>query len=136
MGDALYACEPVVRAILDRCEAVFGEIRGASLLDAMFGRPGAAGDLDDPQWGRPAIYALECALTALWSSVGVQPGVALGFGSGALAAARAAGVIGLEDGLRLAAALDDPGAVLDSVEMGAPELMLVNTPVGPRDWVR
>ena len=126
-GEALYASEPVVRAILDRCEAVFGEVRGASLLDVMFGRPGAAGDLDDPQWGRPAAYALESALTALWSSVGVRPSIALGFGSGALAAAQAAGMISLEDGLRLAAALDDPGAVLDGVAMGAPELILVNT---------
>ena len=126
-GEVLYASEPVVRAVLDRCDATLGDVRGVSLLDVMFGRPGAAGDLDDPQWGRPAIYALECALTALWSSVGVQPSVALGFGSGAIAAAQAAGVISLEDGLRLAVGLDDPGAVLDGVAMRAPELILVNT---------
>ena len=126
-GEALYASEPVVRAVLDRCDATFGDVRGVSLLDVMFGRSGAAGELDDPQWGRPAIYALECALTALWSSVGVQPSVALGFGSGALGAAQAAGVISLEDGLRLAAGLDDPGALLDGVAMRAPELILVNT---------
>ena len=126
-AEALYNGEPVVRAVLDRCEEALGEERVTSLLDVIFDRTGAPGDLDDPQWGRPAIYALECALTALWSSVGVQPSVALGFGSGALAAAQAAGVIGLEDGLRLASAIDDPGAVLDGVAMGTPELILVNT---------
>ncbi len=129
-GEALYASEPAVRAVLDRCEEVFGDVRNASLLDVMFGRPGSAGDLGDPQWARPAAYALECALTALWSGIGVQPGVALGYGVGALAAAQAAGVLGLEDGLRLAATPDDPGAAPDGITIGAPALTLVDTVSG------
>ena len=52
--------------------------------------------------GDPALYVLQCALTALWSSVGVRPGVVVGFGAGELAAAHAAGVLSLEEGLRLA----------------------------------
>ena len=103
MGETLYASEPVVRAVLDRCDDWLREERDASLLDVMFGRPGASGDLDDPQWKQPAIYALECALGALWSSLGIRPGVVLGHSLGEIAAARAAGVFGLEDGLRLAA---------------------------------
>ena len=130
LGEALYASEPVARAVLDRCEETLGEVRGASLLDTMFGRPGSASDLGDPQWGRPAIYALQCALTALWSSVGVQPSAALGYGIGALSAAQAAGVLGLEDGLRLAAALDDPGAALEGVAIGSPSLTLVDSASG------
>ena len=104
MGEALYASEPVVRAVLDRCDALLAGERGASLLDVMFGRPGAAGDLDDPQWKQPAIYALECALTALWESLGIRPDVVLGHSLGEIAAAHAARVFGLEDGLRFAAA--------------------------------
>ena len=103
MGAALYESEPSVRAVLDRCEAVLGEERGASLLDVMFGRPGAAGDLDDPQWKQPAIYALECALTALWASLGIRPDVVVGHSLGEIAAAQTAGVFSLKDGLRLAA---------------------------------
>ena len=103
MGAALYDSEPVVRAVLDRCDKVLEEERGASLLDVMFGRPGAEGDLDDPQWKQPAIYALECALTALWSSLGVQPDAVLGHSLGEIAAAQAAGVFDLDNGLRLAA---------------------------------
>ncbi|MDE0408510.1 MAG: polyketide synthase dehydratase domain-containing protein, partial [Alphaproteobacteria bacterium] len=101
---ALYASEPVFRAVLDRCDALLAAERGASLLDVMFGRPGAAGDLDDPQWKQPAIYALECALAALWESIGIRPDVVLGHSLGEIAAAHAAGVFGLEDGLRFAAA--------------------------------
>ncbi len=130
MGEALYASEPAVRTVLDRCEEVFGEIRGASLLDGVFGRRDSAGDPDDPEWARPAAYAFECALTALWSGVGVRPGAALGLGTGALAAAQAAGVFSLEDGLRLAATLDDPGAAPDEIAPGAPALTLVDAVSG------
>ena len=105
MGATLHESEPVFRAVLDRCDALLRDERGgASLLDVMFGRPGAAGDLDDPMWKQPAIYALECALTALWSSLGVRPDVVLGHSLGEIAAAHTAGVLGLEEGLRFAAA--------------------------------
>uniref|UniRef100_UPI003728E7C1 acyltransferase domain-containing protein n=1 Tax=Yoonia sp. R2-816 TaxID=3342638 RepID=UPI003728E7C1 len=111
MGRDLYESEPVFRAVLDRCDAVMRDLRGVSLLEVMFGRAGAAGDvpgdlpgdLDDTAWTQPALYALEVGLTALWRSVGVEPCVVLGHSVGELAAAHAAGVFGLEEGLRLAA---------------------------------
>ena len=102
MGELLYRSEPVFRAVLDRCDRLIVEERGASLLDVMFGRPGAAGQLDEPAWTQPAIYALECALTALWESVGVRPDVVLGHSLGEIAAAHTAGAFSLEDGLRFA----------------------------------
>ena len=102
MGETLYDGEPVARAVLDHCDAVVRAERGASLLDVMFGRAEATGDLNDAAWAQPALYALECALTALWASVGIRPNVALGHGTGEVAAARAAGVFTLEDGLRFA----------------------------------
>ena len=49
MGRHLYETEPVVRSVLDRCEQVLQEIRGASLMDVMFDRPGKAGDLTTPR---------------------------------------------------------------------------------------
>ena len=104
MGEGLYQSQPVFRAVLDRCDQLIREERGVSLLDVMFGRAGAAGDLDEPQWTQPAIYALECALTALWESVGIRPSAVLGHSLGEIAAAQAAGVFSLEDGLRLASA--------------------------------
>ncbi|MDE0005377.1 MAG: acyltransferase domain-containing protein, partial [Rhodospirillaceae bacterium] len=115
MGQALYESEPVARAVLERCEAVFREERGASLLDVMFGRAGADGDLGDTAWEQPALYALECALTALWASVGIRPSVVLGHSVGEIAAAQAAGVFNLEDGMRFAATR---GTLLSGTEQG------------------
>ena len=102
MGEELYESEPVARAVLDRCDAAMRDERGTSLLDVMFGRSG--GDLDDPAWTQPALYALECALAALWSAAGVRPSAAVGHGLGELAAAQAAGVFDLVQGLRIASA--------------------------------
>ena len=126
MGEALYASEPVVRAVLDRCDEMVKNLRGTSLLDIMFHQSDSEGALNDPHWEFPAIYTLECALTALWSSVGVRPNVAFGWGPGALATAQAAGVFNLEDGLHLAAALADAGAVLEDFVVNSPSLTLIN----------
>ena len=115
MGRDLYEREPVARAVFDRCEAVFLKERGTSLLDVMFGRAGE-GQMSDTAWEQPALYALECALTALWASVGVRPDVVLGHSVGEIAAARAAGVFSLEDGMRFACTR---GTLLSETETGA-----------------
>lgn len=92
MGEALYRSEPVARAVLDRCDELIRRERAISLLDVMFGRSGVKHSLNNTAWGEPALYALECALTAQWASVGIRPSVVVGHGSGELAAAQAAGV--------------------------------------------
>ena len=141
MGRALYDNEPVVRAVLDRCDAVVRENRGISLLDVMFGGEAASADLDDPVWAQPGIYALECALTALWSSLGVGPGVVAGHGLGELAAAQAAGVFGLEDGLRLAcvrampASLREDGTAEPSSDSDGLEVALASVALAPPSLV-
>ena len=153
MGQTLYASEPVVRAVLDRCDSVLREARGASLLEVLFGQVGGEVDprsgasLNDAAWAQPVIYALECALTALWASIGIRPSVVVGHGLGELAAAQAAGVFSLEDGLRFAAArgaltgglpevgaqttaLDDLQATLEGVAIAPPSLTLVSSVTG------
>ena len=91
MGEGLYESEPVFRAVLDRCDELVRAERGVSLLDVMFGRENAGGDIDEPQWTQPAIYALEAGLTALWKSVGIEPSVVVGHSLGEIAAAQSGG---------------------------------------------
>ena len=114
MGWELYKHEPVARNVLDRCEHVFLRERGTSLLDVMFGREGD-GQISNTEWEQPALYALECALTALWSSVGVRPDVVLGHSVGEIAAAQAANVFSLEDGMKFAC---ERGKLLGATEPG------------------
>ncbi len=130
VGKALYETEPVARAVFDRCEAVMFDERSASLLDRMFGRNGQGRGLDDPAWERPASFSLACAITALWSSIGIRPGVAIGYGAGEIPAAQAAGVFGLEDGLRLAASSEDTSRFLQGVKATPPSFSLVSGATG------
>jgi len=125
MGEALYRTEPVVREVLDRCDEVLRKQRGESLLEIMFGRTEASGDLDDPAWACPAVYALECSLTALWSSIGIRPSVVVGFDAGEFAAGQAARIFSLEDGLRLAAAAGESAAAEGPVVLERPSLTMI-----------
>lgn len=118
MGRSLYDTEPVFRSVIDECEQVMQKIRNTSLIDRLFGLGGDENDLEDPTWVQPCIYAIECALTDLWRSLGVEPQVVLGHSLGEIAAARTAGVWSLESGLRFAATrgalmsnLPGPGAM-------------------------
>lgn len=117
MGAELYECEPVARAVLDRCDELLRADHGASLLEAMFGQSGA---VDSPARTEPVTFALECALTALWASVGIQPSAVFGVGTGDMAAAHAAGILTLEEGLRLAAARQAAMAVASSTDESPP----------------
>ena len=118
MGRNIYESEPIARAVIDKCDALLAQSRGVSLKDVMFGDADATHVLDDPAWTQPAIYVLECALTALWAGMGVRPDVVVGHSLGEIAAAQAAGVFGLEEGLGFAerrgdliAALPEKGAM-------------------------
>ena len=134
MGAALYRSEPVVRTILNRCDEVFQDECGEPLLDPLFGQNGSAVDWPlirkDSTWGRAALYALDCSLTALWSSVGIRPNVVVGSGAGALAAAHSAGVFSLDDGLRLSAGAGDPEAAIKGISTSSPSLALISSVTG------
>ena len=136
MARNLYRTEPVIRAVMDHCDAVFNEARsGISLIEAAFGPEGADDGPDDAAWAAPAIYAMQCAVTALWSSVGVRPSVVAGHGVGELAAAQTAGVFGLEDGLRLASErrseeMRRAPSGPDRVTIAPPSIVLVSSVTG------
>ncbi len=129
-GEELYRAEPAFRAVLDRCDEVVREEKGCSLLEAMFGKAGAEESLPDSELANAATYALEAAATALWESAGVRPVAVLGQGIGEIAAAQAAGILTVEDGLLLAAALTGPDAALPLVETRPPSLKLVSSVTG------
>ena len=130
MGEAFYRSEPVVRAVMNRCDRQFREEYGVSLLEVTFGRSNGDGDMSDPALAQPAIYALECALTALWRSVGVSPSLLLGNDIGEVAAAQAAGMVSLEDGLRLAAGLNGHDSVIPAINTSPPSAELISSLTG------
>ncbi|MEQ1503158.1 MAG: SDR family NAD(P)-dependent oxidoreductase, partial [Myxococcota bacterium] len=100
MGRELYHAWPVFRDVVDRCAAVLDPLLATPIRDVMFGESAA---IDDTTFTQPALFVIEVALAALWRSWGVEPAAVIGHSIGQLAAACVAGVMSLEDGLRLVA---------------------------------
>ena len=130
IGELLYRTEPVFRSVLDRCDELHRLERGESLLELVFSNEASGEALWRPESENLAIYSLEVALTALWESAGVRPRTVLGRGIGEIAAAHAAGMLTLEDGLRLAASLTGPDAALPIVPVSVPSLTFVSGVTG------
>ncbi|MEL7523930.1 MAG: acyltransferase domain-containing protein, partial [Cyanobacteria bacterium J06553_1] len=103
MGRQLYETEPVFRSAIDHCAAVLTD-EGIDLLDLLYseletGETLAA--IHQTANAQPALFSIAYALTELWKSWGVQPDYLLGHSIGEYTAAVAAGIIDLEDGLKL-----------------------------------
>ncbi len=103
MGRELYATQPIFRAALDRCDEVLRPVLGQSLLSVIHPAEDAPSQIEETAFTQPALFALEYALSELWRSLGVVPAAVIGHSVGEYVAACVAGVLSVEDGLRLVA---------------------------------
>ncbi|HEX3377797.1 MAG TPA: type I polyketide synthase, partial [Candidatus Acidoferrales bacterium] len=102
MGKQLYDTQPVFRKAIDACEELLkGELE-KPLREVMWG--GATEELEQTAYTQPALFALEYAMSEMWKSWGIVPGVVLGHSVGEYVAACVAGVYSLADGIKLMAA--------------------------------
>lgn len=92
--------EPVFRRVLERCDELVRPL-GHSLLAVLTAAPAPELPLEDTRLQQPCLFALECALFELWRSWGIRPAAVLGHSLGEYAAAVAAGVFTLEQGMQL-----------------------------------
>ena len=105
MGADLYRAEPVFRDVIDRCATFLRARHDIDLVSLMTTTTVEADQLlARTRYTQPALYAVQCALTTLWRSWGVEADAVVGHSVGEFAAAWAAGVLDLEDGLALIAA--------------------------------
>jgi acyl transferase domain-containing protein/surfactin synthase thioesterase subunit/acyl carrier protein len=104
MGAELYATQPTFRRVLDECAARLAPVLEVPLLDVVFGSADRGALLDETGHTQPALFAIECALAETWRAWGVEADAVLGHSIGELAAAWYAGVVDLDDALRLVAA--------------------------------
>jgi acyl transferase domain-containing protein/SAM-dependent methyltransferase len=101
MGRALYETQPVFRAAIERCDALLRAEVDCTLSTILFGDDDRLSQL---VYVQPALFALQYALAELWQSWGLRPAAVAGHSAGEYVAAVVAGVLSLEDGLRLIAA--------------------------------
>ncbi|MFJ2769940.1 type I polyketide synthase [Streptomyces sp. NPDC087300] len=101
----LYERFPVVREVIDACDRRYRELTGdpTGLRDVLLGDPDPADteEILPTEVAQPALFALQCALVALWRAAGITPRVVAGHSVGEYAALHAAGTLSAADGLRL-----------------------------------
>jgi acyl transferase domain-containing protein/SAM-dependent methyltransferase len=115
MGRELYGASPVFRKTLDRCAEILRPHLEMPLLSVLYPEPSEKSLLDNTAYAQPAIFAIEYALSEMWSSWGVRPAFVMGHSAGEYIAACVAGVFCLEDGLRLIA---ERGRLIASLPKG------------------
>ncbi|MET0794383.1 MAG: acyltransferase domain-containing protein, partial [Polyangiaceae bacterium] len=115
MGRQLFDSVPVFREALLRCASVLDPKLGTPLVELLYPEAGAPSLLDQTRYTQPALFALEYALACLWQSWGITPSVVLGHSVGEYSAACSAGVLQVEDALRL---LVERGRLMQSLPEG------------------
>ena len=97
MGADLLANEPVFAATVAQAEPLIARESGFSVTEAMTA-PEVVTGVERVQ---PTLFAMQVALAATMKSYGVRPGAVIGHSLGETAAAVVAGVLSLEDGIRV-----------------------------------
>jgi acyl transferase domain-containing protein/acyl carrier protein len=100
MGRQLLHDEPVFRQVIKQCDALLRQHADWSLWDELTADE-ARSRINEAHIAQLAIFALQVGLATLWRSWGVEPAAIVGHSAGEVAAAHVAGVLGLEDAVRL-----------------------------------
>ncbi|MEH1949613.1 MAG: beta-ketoacyl synthase N-terminal-like domain-containing protein [Nostoc sp.] len=107
MGWQLYQTQPRFRQTLEKCDQILRPYLEKPLLSVLYPQSTALAEnsslLERTTYTQPALFAIEYALAQLWQSWGIKPDVVMGYSVGEYVAATVAGVLSLEDGLRLIA---------------------------------
>lgn len=102
MGKEYYETDETFKKALDRCYELSKDLLPVPLDEVMNAEDSTL--LDQTRYSQPAIFAVSYALAEMWKAKGVKPTYVLGHSLGEFAASVTAGVMSIEDGMRLIAA--------------------------------
>jgi myxalamid-type polyketide synthase MxaE and MxaD len=103
MARDLLQVAPVFAETIERCETLIQREGGWSLASELHAAPERS-RLDEPAIVQPVLFAVGTALTELYRSWGIVPDAVIGHSFGEITAAVAAGVLTLEEGVRITCA--------------------------------
>ena len=116
MARQLYNSQPTFKRLLDQCNELLRPHMEKTLLAVIYPENKEDEELiHQTAYTQPALFAIEYCLAKLWQSWGVEPAVVMGHSVGEYVAACMAGVLSLEDGLKLMAAR---GRLMQSLPSG------------------
>jgi len=102
MGRELYDHHPRFRLWMDHCDGLVKDATGQSLTATLYGEHDRMDRFDDILLTNPALISIEFCVAKLLQEAGISPDYLLGYSLGELAACVVAGVLSLEEGIRLA----------------------------------
>ncbi len=102
VGRQLFEQEPVFRASIEECDALLRQYISWSLVEEFYA-DSKHSRLHKTQVAQVVLFAMQVALVALWRSWGIVPGAVIGHSVGEIAAAYVAGVLSLEDAVKIVA---------------------------------
>ncbi len=100
MGRTLFETAPAFRGMVERCHNLLKEYASWSLIDELLADESKS-RMQETAVAQPAIFVIQAALTALFETYGIRPAAAIGHSVGEVAAAWAAGVLTLDEALRV-----------------------------------
>ena len=100
MGRELLATEPVFRSAMEACDTAIRRVSGWSVIEEL-ARPEEHSRVGETSIAQPALFALQTALVALWSSWGIRPAAVTGHSVGEIAALCASGVLSIDEAARI-----------------------------------
>ncbi|NOX92126.1 MAG: ACP S-malonyltransferase [Gammaproteobacteria bacterium] len=103
MGKELYQKNSVFRDAMNQCSAMLEPLPGKSLVDVIYNESVKHEVFDDILYTHPAIFCIGYSLTQVLDDMGIRPKIVLGYSLGEYVAAVVAGVMSLDDGLKLVA---------------------------------
>jgi acyl transferase domain-containing protein/NADPH:quinone reductase-like Zn-dependent oxidoreductase/acyl carrier protein len=99
MGQNLYKTNPLFKKHLDSLIKIANKYADNDLSTIIFGKNGEL--LEKTEYVQPALFCLELALFKLLEAIGVKPQYVLGHSLGEYVAATVAGVMSVNDGIKL-----------------------------------
>jgi len=124
MAIELLDSQPVFKQAMEYCDQLFSRYLQHSLMDVIYTNALDGELLNQTAYTQPAIFAIEYALYQLWASWGVTPALVMGHSIGEFAAAVVAGVMSLDDAVKLVA---ERGRLIQSLPEGG-SMLAVRAP--------
>ncbi len=100
MGRSLFEREPVFRGTIESCHEAFADICEINLITELTAAESRS-RLDRTDVAQPVVFAVECALGALWRAWGIEPAAVIGHSLGEIAAAYTIGALTISDAARI-----------------------------------
>ena len=101
MGKLLYDTNEIFRQAFNQCEGLFKPHLLKSIVELIYGENASDQIIERTAYAQPLIFAIEYALSKMWEDYGIKPDLVMGHSIGEYAAAVEAGILSLEDAVKL-----------------------------------